>query len=327
MSIKVAVIGCGGIARRHIHGFGLVEDAEFVAMCDIIPEKASAYADEYGGKPYTDVVEMLEAEAPDIVDVCTREQDRDVPVLQAVERGFTTLAEKPLYSAQHQFSVRPSDVEVGRRMVETAEQRGAELFMAYNYRFGEYAQRLKAMIDEGELGELEYVHASTRLACWAHVIDLLRWFCGEVEAVAAAMSGPDDRRTRAGSLRFECGAVGTLLGEGVRPGQHDMLRIEWCGSKGTAVLRDIAGGLEVYPHDRGQETIIRQAHDNPRAGFDETFDREVAALCDHVRDGADIPTATGLDGLRELEVDAAFYVAAESGEWVSPREHVETAGS
>jgi len=316
MSLRIAIVGCGNIGGRHARAYRQVEDAEFAGMCDVIPEKAEAYADEYGGRAYTDVVEMLEREAPDIVDVCTREQDRDVPVIQSVERGFTTLAEKPLYSARQQFNVGAGDVEVGRRMVEMARERGAELFMAYNYRFGRYARRLKAMIEEGELGELQYVHAATRLACWSHVIDLVRWFCGDVEAVAAAMSGPEDARTRAGSLRFESGAVGTLLGEGVRPGHHDMLRIEWCGSRGTAVLRDIAGGLAHYPHDRRQRIILEQAHDDPRAEFAQTFVREVAALCDHVRDGTAIPTATGLDGLRALEVDAGYAVAAERGEWV-----------
>jgi predicted dehydrogenase len=259
---------------------------------------------------------MLETEAPDIVDVCTKEMHRDAPVIQSVSRGFTTLAEKPLFAANGQYDVQPSDVEVGRRMVEVAEIGGAELFMAFNYRFGEYARRLKAMIEGGELGELQYVHAWTRLACWSHVIDLLRWFCGEIEAIAVAMSGPEGSRTRAGSPRFESGATGTLLGEGITPSWHDMLRIRWCGSEGTAVLRDIAGGLEIYPHGEKQRTIIQQAHHDPRGEFMQTFHREVAALCDHVRDGAAVPLATGLDGLRELEVDAGYVIAAERDVWL-----------
>lgn len=320
MPLTVAIVGCGSISRRHIAGYQLVEDAEFVAMCDIDQTKADNYANEFGGRPYTDVVTMLETEAPDIVDVCTREMHRDVPVIQCVERGFTTIAEKPLFAADGQFNVKPSDVEVGRRMVEAADIGGAELFMAYNYRFGEYARMLKTMIEGGELGELEYVHAWTRLACWSHTIDLLRWFCGDIDAIAVAMCGPEDARTRAGSLRFAGGRVGTLLGEGVSPGFHDMLRIRWCGSEGTAVLRDIAGGLEVYPRANKQRTIVQQAHDDPRGEFMQTFYREVAALCDHVRDGTLVPLATGLDGLRELEVDAGYVVAAERGEWIDLRE-------
>jgi len=320
MALTVAVVGCGNIARWHIEGYQRVEGAEFVGMCDIDEAKAAAYAEEFGGRAYTDVVTMLETEAPDIVDVCTREMHRDIPVIQSVERGFTTIAEKPLFAADGQFSVKPSDVEVGRRMVEAAEAGGAELFMAFNYRFGEYAMRLKRMIEGGELGELQYVHAWTRLACWSHVIDLLHWFCGDIDGIAVAMSGPDDAKTRAGSLRFASGAVGTLLGEGISPAFHDMLRIRWCGSDGTAVLRDIAGGLEVYPRGEKQRTIVQQAHDDPRGEFMQTFFREVAALCDHVEHGTAVPLATGEDGLRELEVDAGYVVAAETGAWLDLRE-------
>lgn len=317
MPLTVAIVGCGSIARRHITGYQLVEDAELVAMCDLDETRADAYAAEFGGRAYTDVVTMLETEAPDIVDVCTREMHRDVPVIQCVERGFTTLAEKPLFAANGQYDVRPSDVEVGRRMIEAAQIGGAELFMAFNYRFGEYAGMLKAMIEGGELGELQYAHAWTRLACWSHVIDLLRWFCGEIDAIAVAMSGPEGNRTRAGSLRFANGAVGTLVGEGITPSWHDMLRIRWCGSRATAVLRDIAGGLEVYPHDRQRRTIVQQAHHDPRGEFMQTFHREVAALCDHVRDGTAVPLATGEDGLRELEVDAGFAFAAGREVWLN----------
>jgi predicted dehydrogenase len=317
MPLTVAIVGCGNIARRHIAGYQLVEDAEFVGMCDLEEEKARSYADEFGGRAYTDLVTMLETEAPDIVDVCTKEMHREVPVIQSVERGFTTIAEKPLFAAEGQFNVRPSDVEVGRRMVEAARHGAAELFLAYNYRFGQYAQRLKTMIEGGELGELQYVHAWTRLACWSHVIDLLRWFCGDIDAIAVSMSGPEDSRTRAGSLRFASGAVGTLLGEGITPPFHEMLRIRWCGSEGTAVLRDIAGGLEIYPADTRQRRIVQQAHDDPRGEFMQTFHREVAALCDHVRDGKMVPLATGEDGLRELEVDAGYVVAAERKVWLN----------
>ena len=326
MSIKVAIVGCGSIAHRHIHGYQQVEDAEFVGMCDLIREKAESYAEEFGGRAYADVVEMLESEEPDIVDVCTREQDRDVPVIEAVERGFTTIAEKPIFAkygaaSPPQFDVRPEDVLIARRMVKAADEGGAEFYMAYNYRFNPYAQELKGLIDAGELGDFQYVHAITRLACWSHVIDLIRWFCGEVEELAARMCGPENTRTRAAALRFESGAVGTLLGNGIVPAQHDMFRIEWCGSEEMAVLRDISGGLERYPHNRDQRIIIEQAHHDPRGHFLDTFDAEIKALCDHVRDGTPTPAATGLDGLRELEVDAAYGVAAESREWLNLREY------
>ena len=41
---KVGIIGCGGIAAgKHIPGMKSVKDAEIVALCDIIVERAHDY--------------------------------------------------------------------------------------------------------------------------------------------------------------------------------------------------------------------------------------------------------------------------------------------
>jgi len=37
-------------------------------------------------------------------------------------------------------------------------------------------------------------------------------------------------------------------------------------------------------------------------------------------DGVAVPLATGLDGLRELQVDAGYVAAAETGEWLNRKE-------
>lgn len=318
MSVTVAIVGCGGIARCHIHGFQQVPDAEVVAICDPQEGRAQACAARYGSRAYSSVVDMLESEGPDLVDVCVPATDRDVPVIQSVERDFITLTEAPLFAARGQFAVMPDDVPIARRMLDAADAGGGELFTALSYRFGEGARRLKAMIDAGELGELLTVHARAELGCWPDVIDLLRWLCGEIVGVAAARRGPEEASTRAGTLRFEHGAVGTLLGTGVGPACRDALRIEWDGSAGSAVLRGIAGGLEVASHAGRWRTVVEPAADGPHGGLAAAVDAQIAALCDHVRDGLDVPNATGLDGLRALQVDAAFALAAQRATWVDP---------
>ena len=38
--VKVALIGCGGIAKgAHIPGYKNIDNAEVVAVCDILPER------------------------------------------------------------------------------------------------------------------------------------------------------------------------------------------------------------------------------------------------------------------------------------------------
>ena len=42
--VRFAVIGCGRIAPKHAESIVALPEAELVAVCDIIPEKAQAFA-------------------------------------------------------------------------------------------------------------------------------------------------------------------------------------------------------------------------------------------------------------------------------------------
>ncbi|MBQ8912412.1 MAG: Gfo/Idh/MocA family oxidoreductase, partial [Clostridia bacterium] len=73
--LKVAVIGCGGIANsKHMPGLKTVKEAEMVAFCDIIEERAEKAKKEFGtpdSKVYTDYKELLKDETIDVVHICT----------------------------------------------------------------------------------------------------------------------------------------------------------------------------------------------------------------------------------------------------------------
>ena len=57
--LRVAVIGCGRISVMHLIPAFTLEEAELVACCDIKPERATAAAEKYGIKAYTDYKEMI----------------------------------------------------------------------------------------------------------------------------------------------------------------------------------------------------------------------------------------------------------------------------
>jgi predicted dehydrogenase len=321
MSVRVAIVGCGGVSRSHIAGLKKLPDAEIVAMCDLVEEKAASHAKEHGGTPYTDLGEMLKAEKPDVCDVCTREMDHCEPTVQCLQAGVPAMVEKPMHADINQYNVRPSDVPKAQQMVRAAMDNNVLLRMAYNYRYSPYALMLREMIASGELGEPVYVDANCHLACWSHTIDLIRFFNGDVVEMGARMAGPENEQTRAATFRFANDSVGTLIGQTQTGWQHDLLRIEYVGSKGKAVMRDIAGGLYLYPRDRREEIIHKTPHDGPRSEFQLTFDGQMAALIEQVGKGTPTHGATGLDGLRELEIDAGYVVASESGSWLNLREH------
>ena len=308
------------MAHAHLAGWEKLPTVEFVAMCDTIKEKADQYAEARKCAAYYDVATMLKEAKPDLVDVCTREPHHDTPTIEVLEAGVPCMVEKPMFGAKDQYNICAADVPHAQAMVAASRQSGAALFMNFNYRFSPYGIQLKELIDSGEMGEPAYMHCVTHLACWSHTIDLIRFFNGDVVELAARVSGPENEQTRSASLRFANGSVGTLLGTTQRGWQHDLLRLEYAGTKGYAVMRDIAGGLEYYPGGRRERVYTMTCHDGPRSEFQITFDGSMAAFAAFVGEGKPTTAATGLDGLRELEVDAGIFVAAERGEWLNLRD-------
>lgn len=64
--VRIGIIGCGGIANgKHMPALKKIEEAEMVAFCDIIEERAVKAAKEFGvegAKVYTDYRKLLEDE-------------------------------------------------------------------------------------------------------------------------------------------------------------------------------------------------------------------------------------------------------------------------
>ncbi len=58
--IRTAVVGCGKVAATHASAWKRLRTSEFVAVCDVVPERAKALASQFGVHPYTDLAEMIE---------------------------------------------------------------------------------------------------------------------------------------------------------------------------------------------------------------------------------------------------------------------------
>ena len=92
---KVCVIGCGGIAQVHGAALSNMEKVTLAACCDIVPEKARAYAEKFHCTPYTDYETLLDKEQPDAVHLCTPHYLHTEMAERAAERGIHVFTEKP----------------------------------------------------------------------------------------------------------------------------------------------------------------------------------------------------------------------------------------
>ena len=82
--VKLAVIGLNGIGKLHMGNTEELDKVELAAVCDIVPERAQAAAEQYGCPAYTDSNALLEARVCDAVVIATPHYDMNVqPVVIA----------------------------------------------------------------------------------------------------------------------------------------------------------------------------------------------------------------------------------------------------
>lgn len=69
---RVGIIGCGSIANYHIQGWNGVDQVEVVALADPVAAAREEFGVRHGiAQRYEDFRQMLDAEALDIVSICT----------------------------------------------------------------------------------------------------------------------------------------------------------------------------------------------------------------------------------------------------------------
>ncbi|WP_135555265.1 Gfo/Idh/MocA family protein [Paenibacillus cymbidii] len=167
--VRVAIIGCGGIANgKHMKSLAKVEQAEMVAFCDIVVERAHKAAADYGAagaKVYENFRDLLQDGSIDVVHVCTPNDSHAEIAIAALEAGKHVMCEKPIAKTAAD----------ARRMVETAKRTGKKLTIGYNNRYRADSQYLKSVCEAGELGEIYYAkaHAIRRRAVptWGVFLD------------------------------------------------------------------------------------------------------------------------------------------------------------
>jgi len=145
MELKTGILGLGRGAA-YFQAFNRHRNAEVVAICDKVIERAEAFAKQTKLKNFcSDYQELLEHDL-DIVVVCTPPIYHAENVIDALKAGKHVLSEVPAtYS-----------LEECERVVRAVEKTGLKYMLAENYRFFAYIESLKKMINEGRLGEIIY---------------------------------------------------------------------------------------------------------------------------------------------------------------------------
>lgn len=143
--MKISLVGCGGISGAHIKSIQDNTGARLISVADIKIERANKVAAETGAVPYVSLDEMLDAEKPDVLHICTPHYLHTPMALNALERGIHVLIEKPCsVSLQELESLRAAQKRTGLKVGTCFQNR-------YNYS----ALQLQTLLqDEEKHGKL-----------------------------------------------------------------------------------------------------------------------------------------------------------------------------
>ncbi len=220
---RVAMIGCGrprgaegatgfGMAHRHMAGYANSGKCELVAVADLERENAAAFVHEWnpGACTYTDYMEMMREEKPDIVSICLW------PHLHAQVVGdIAPLGPRAIHCEK------PMDVhwDAAVRMHQVCQDAGIQLTINHQRRFNKPFLKAKELLDAGAVGTVRRMDAAWHnfSDSGTHWLDMLFYFNGETPA-EWALGQIDVRGARRvfGNLNEGQGVVTFHCANGVR---------------------------------------------------------------------------------------------------------------
>lgn len=315
--LKVCVIGLGGIGNRHAKMYTNDPLADLVGVCDWDKERADAAAKRWGVPAFYDVEKMLNTARPDVVSVATGGHEYGsehyLPTMQALDAGVHVLGEKPISNEIHEAEA----------MVAKAKEKNLCYGINLNHRFTPAAELAKQWINEGKIGHQLFINMSMWImnpretspyfqlkALHPHTVDVMRYFCGDIEAVHCFATKAPGRKiwsTAQFNMRFKNGVVGSLTGSYDIERGHPMERCEVAGVRGRFVLDDMYRELTLYPAGNPHKTVFTNPLFGGMRDFEDTFRNRIHKFLLEVGEGIDPAQidGSGSDGLAAQKVLAA----------------------
>ena len=192
--IRVAVIGAGGIAGRHIANLAWFPGVRLVGVADPLIEAAEGQARRVAGtRAFADWREMLDKVPADALLICVPPFAHGEPELGAVERGLPFFVEKPIATDL------PTAERIGRAVAES----GLVTAVGYHWRYLDIVERAAELLAEkpAHLAMGYWWDATPPRDWWVrqatsggqiveqttHIFDLARHLLGEARVVSTVV--------------------------------------------------------------------------------------------------------------------------------------------
>lgn len=341
--MKYALIGCGRISPNHIVA-AQNNDLEIVAICDIeeqnMHDKKVKFKLSDDVHCYTDYLEMLDREKPELVAIATESGKHAEIAINCLKKGHANvIIEKPI-------ALSLSDAD---KIIATANGEGLKVCACHQNRFNKSIQKIREAVEMERFGRLlhgaahirwardyEYYSRAKWRGTWEqdggalmnqciHNIDLLRWMMGdEIDCVVGMTDRLKHDYIEAEDLgialiKFKNGSYGIVEGTtNIYPKNlEETLYI--FGEKGTVK----AGGASVNVIEEWRfsdmlddpEDVKARFHENPPNVYGFGHTPLYADVIDAIKNDRK-PYVDGEAGRRALELVLAIYKSAATGEMV-----------
>jgi predicted dehydrogenase len=329
--VKVGIVGNGNIYRlAHRECWQSINNAQVVATCDLVKEKAHNACSELAAELFTtDIDDLLREDSIDVIDICAPTYEHANLSIKALDKGKHVICEKPI----------SNNLEDAHNMVRAAQANGTHLYIAHTRRFDERWINIKDIIASKEVGEPITITRSEKswlpfpadhwywnpclsggvlLDIGIHVVDQLNWFFNDVPIEIFAKGKKIRPEARENNV-FDF----SLLIVGYKEGKNGIVDVSWAYPRAwapfysTLTVIGSRGKLEYSDKESNPMTIIDGGIEHPRyspliSTTLASFQREIGHFMDCIVNGTR-PAITVEDAYAALVViDAAQRSINES---------------
>jgi len=313
--VTVAVAGMGYWGPNLARNMDALPDARLTWICDSSQERLDAAQARFPG-----------ARATSSFDDLLADDDLQAVVIATPVPTHATLARRCLEAGKHVLVEKPlaQSTAEADEVVNAAREHGRTLMVGHLLEYHPGLERLKALVDSGELGTVHYIYGN-RLnlgklradenVLWslgAHDVSVVLRLAGE-EPVECHAFGESYMREGVQDvvfcyLRFPSGLAAHLHLSWLDP--HKERRFTVVGSRRMATFDDMAVERKLTVYDKGFEQDYRNYGEyiarsgdvwNPTVPNDEPLRLECQHFVDSIRDGQ-APRSDGESGRRVVRV-------------------------
>lgn len=321
--IRVAVLGCGRMGKRHIEMYQRNQNVIIGGFYDSRRSLASSLASTFKARVYDDVEDPMLDSNIDAVSICTPNALHYDILRLAVKSGKDILVEKPIVTTKNHCD----------SLLRMLCSKAVRVMVGHTHRFYPCNLALKSILESGHIGVPKIINTfdyipgknpdgyvpqwlknrkmsggGVLMTDFVHTVDKISWLVNKpikkvnVVFMSDFISKKNVEDVVVTNLELEDGVVATCIHGCPSPGASDM-SVKIIGTKGEAAM-EFAGELSVIKDSISH--INYPTKGKPELHTIAAFSAEINEFINSILEDRQ-PTVTYRDGINAVRVILALY--------------------